>query len=157
MLSEHVSGVLDHKKLVAEYLYLVAFDLLQRARRHDDSKFSPEELDDFERMTPILKTLTYGSEEYKAALKELGSALSHHYQENDHHPEHFEGGISSMTLVELLEMICDWMAATKRVKNGDMHRSLDVNRERFKIDRQLFEVLKNTVNQMVIDEPVEGN
>src|SRR5690242_5622922 len=122
MLSEHISGVLEHKKLVATYLQTIANELIRRALVHDDSKFSAEELDDFERMTPILKTLTYGTDEYKAALKELGPALQHHYQVNDHHPEFFSDGIDAMNLIQIIEMVCDWMAATERVKDGDIEK-----------------------------------
>lgn len=148
MISEHIHGVLAHKRLVAYYLRLVASDLIRRAVEHDDSKFTPEELDAFERMTPILKTLTYGTDAYRDALKELGPALDHHYLANDHHPEHFKDGIEAMSLVQLLEMVCDWMAATARVKDGDIRKSLDINQERFKISPQLFSVLKNTVESI---------
>jgi hypothetical protein len=152
MLSENVTSVLEHKRQVAAYLQIVIASLIQRAIIHDDSKFSPEELESFERVTPRLKTIPYGSEEYRASLKEIQPAIQHHYQINDHHPEHFEAGISSMNLIELLEMICDWMAATQRSPNGDIHRSLDINRSRFGIDSQLFHVLKNTVNTLAIEE-----
>lgn len=33
--------------------------------------------------------------------------LDHHYQNNDHHPEHFELGINGMNLLQLLEMLAD--------------------------------------------------
>lgn len=149
MLSEHIEGVLAHKKLVATYLQTIANELNRRALVHDDSKFTPEELDDFERMTPILKTLTYGTDEYKAALKELGLALQHHYTTNDHHPEFFSGGVSDMNLIQLIEMVCDWMAAVQRMKDGgDIDKSLEVNQQRFGIDDQLTGILRNTVDKL---------
>ena len=40
----------------------------------------------FDKWTPILKTLEYGSEEYKDSLKNLKVALDHHYENNSHHP-----------------------------------------------------------------------
>jgi hypothetical protein len=149
MLTEHISGVLEHKKLVATYLQTIATELNRRALVHDDSKFSPEELDAFERMTPILKTLTYGTDEYKSALKELGPALQHHYQVNDHHPEFFPDGISGMNLIQVVEMICDWMAAVQRMKDGgDIDKSLEINQQRFSINDQLAGIFRNTVDQL---------
>lgn len=149
-MSDHLQGVIDHKQLVAAFLCAVSTDLFQRAAVHDNSKFSPEEFDAFERMTPLLKTLTYGTDAYKEALKELGPALQHHYAANDHHPEHFEGGISQMNLIELTEMVCDWMAAIKRVNNGDIEKSLETNRVRFGIEPQLYGVIKNTVTYLQV-------
>jgi hypothetical protein len=55
---------------------------------HDASKWSPEEWPAFEEATPKLAGMTYGSDEYKAALASIKPALKHHYAENSHHPEH---------------------------------------------------------------------
>lgn len=154
MLSEHVTGVLDHKKQVAFLLHAVTAELLKRAIEHDDSKFSPEELEAFEEATPRLKTLTYGSDEYKAELRKMKYALQHHYQQNRHHPEYFEfesdhiNGIDHMNLIDLIEMVCDWIAAAKRVKDGDIYKSLPINKERFHIDDQLFAILRNTIDYL---------
>jgi hypothetical protein len=154
-MSEHLDGVLEHKKQVARLMQKVASELFERAVLHDYSKFSPEEFDAFERMTPILKTLVYGSEEYRAALREIKPAIQHHYQVNRHHPEYFEfevggiNGISQMNLIDLIEMVCDWIAATQRVKDGDIYKSLPINQERFHIGEQLASILKNTVDCLV--------
>ena len=155
MLSEHVSGVLDHKKQVALLLHAVSTELNKRAIEHDDSKFSFEELEAFEEATPHLKTLTYGSPEYRAALRKIKPAIQHHYQQNRHHPEYFEfeadglHGIDHMNLVDLIEMVCDWVAATKRVKDGDIYKSLPINKERFHISDQLNGIIKNTVDALL--------
>jgi hypothetical protein len=50
-----------------------------------------------------------------------------------------------MSLIDLIEMVCDWMAATMRVKDGDIYKSLEINQERFGIDEQLAGIIKNTV------------
>lgn len=124
-------------------------DLFRRAIEHDDSKFAPEEFDTFERMTPILKTLTYGSDDYKEALKELGPALQHHYKVNSHHPEHFTDGINDMNLIDDLEMVCDWTAATQRVKDGDIFKSLEINTKRFGIDQEHASIIQNTIHVLL--------
>ncbi len=142
---EHIQGVLDHKELVGVFLNAIITDMVRRAIVHDYSKYTPEEFDSFVEATPQLKTLTYGSEEYRTALRKIKPAIKHHYEVNDHHPEHYENGINQMNLLEVVEMVCDWLAATKRVKDGDIFKSLEINKERFGIGDQLYTIIRNTV------------
>lgn len=99
-------------------------------------------------VTPRLRSLTYGTPEYSASLNELGPALKHHYQHNSHHPEHYANGISGMSLLDVIEMLCDWKAAGERHQDGSMERSLQVNRERFSIHPQLQQILENTAREL---------
>jgi hypothetical protein len=134
----------EHIRQVSERLKKVCTELLDRAYFHDASKLSLEEKPVFDTVTPKLKDLPYGSDEYRASLKELGPALAHHYQENSHHPEHYQNGIAGMDLLDLIEMFCDWAAATLRTKDGDMSLGLNVNVARFNIEPQLASILRNT-------------
>lgn len=133
-----------HIRRVGELLTDCTANLNRRAVVHDASKWSPEEWPAFEAATPQLAGITYGSEEYKAALRSIGPAIKHHNAANSHHPEHHTDGIDGMTLLDLIEMMCDWKAATERHDNGSIARSLDHNRERFKIGPQLERILRNT-------------
>lgn len=144
MDSQYASDVMEHKRVVAAYMQQVVDDLYHRATVHDNSKLSSEEATLYEQVVPKLKTLVYGSDEYKETVKELGPALEHHYQENTHHPEHYENGINGMTLIDVIEMLCDWKAVVSK-SNGDIQRSLEINKERFGISDQLFQILKNSV------------
>lgn len=114
-------------------LMLQAISGLQnRAVVHDDSKFSAEEFEAFARETPGLKALTYGSPEYKDALERLGPALRHHYDHNRHHPEYFgPEATDGMNLLDLIEMLADWKAATERHADGSLARSIVGNAKRF--------------------------
>ncbi|SRR5216683_2672673 len=147
-INEHIDGVLEHKKLVASYMAHIASELFMRSAVHDNSKFSPEEFDAFVEATPQLKHLTYGSDEYRQALKHIKPALEHHYLVNRHHPEYYSHGINGMSLIDIIEMVCDWMAAVKRVKDGDIHKSLEINKERFGIDEQLQAIIRGTVQDI---------
>jgi len=115
-----------------------------RAFMHDDSKLQEPEKAGFDQATSRLRLLTYGSDEYKAALAELKPTLDHHYANNRHHPEHFKNGINDMTLIDLIEMFCDWKAATLRHDDGDFGRSLEINKTRFGLSDQLLAIFKNT-------------
>jgi len=102
----------------------------------------------FDEMTPKLRALTYGSEEYKACLQKMGPALKHHYEVNSHHPEHYENGVQGMSLLDILEMLADWKAASMRHNDGSFAESLKINRERFNISPELFTIIKKTVEEL---------
>lgn len=138
----------DHIDAVRRRIQAVCTALTVRAVYHDMSKLQEPEKSVFDRMTPILRTLTYGSDEYKAALVEMGEGLKHHYAHNSHHPEHYPNGIAGMSLLDLIECVCDWKAATERVKEGSMAQSLPINIARFGIDPQLAAVIENTVREL---------
>lgn len=55
--------------------------------------------------------------------------------------------INGMTLVDLIEMLADWRAATERHNDGDLGKSLRIQRNRFGISDQLDEILWNTARE----------
>lgn len=141
---DSTADTLRHAARVAELLAPLAAELVARGIAHDRSKTRDPELSTFDRVTPQLRELTYGTDEYKTALADMGPALAHHYGANRHHPEHFTHGVDGMTLVDLLEMLADWRAATERHADGDLLKSLEIQRERFGIGDQLAGILANT-------------
>ncbi|MBC2712660.1 MAG: hypothetical protein HGJ94_17235 [Desulfosarcina sp.] len=123
-------------------------DLIDRMLDHDDSKLQDPELEHFTRLTPKLKHSTYMSDEYKGFLELLKPALDHHYKNNRHHPEHFPEGVNNMTLVDIIEMLCDWAAACGRHADGNLYQSILKNQLRFGLSAQLTQILINTAADM---------
>ena len=144
MPSAFLTDLIDHKRRVAGHLQVIVDDLFRRATIHDNSKFSQEEYGAYEQAFPGLQKYAYGTDEFRAELRKIKPAIKHHYEANDHHPEHFEQGINRMSLVQLIEMVCDWMAASERSQT-DIKEGLERNKERFGIDDQLFGIIKNTI------------
>lgn len=136
-----------HIKRVNELLIRAAKELMNRAMVHDDSKLKSPEVEYFDEFTPQLQALTYGSSEYAEMLKKLKPALDHHYANNTHHPQHYPGGVNDMDLFDVLEMLLDWKASCERQCDGNILCSLEINKERFKIDAQLAKIMKNTVER----------
>jgi hypothetical protein len=137
----------EHIFKVRALMLKVSAALSNRGRRHDASKLEQPELDLFAEWGPKLKEMEYGTDEYKAALAEMGKALEHHYEHNRHHPEHYgEKGVDGMDLIDLIEMVCDWRAASERMKNGDFLGSLEHNRKRFSLSPQLVRIIANTAD-----------
>jgi hypothetical protein len=129
----------------------IADELLRRSRVHDKTKLEEPELSGWNANVWKLDTLDYGTEEYRAALRDIYPTIQHHYEHNDHHPEFHENGIEDMDLVQLTEMICDWKAATLRMKNPDIHGSIDKNAERFGYGPELTRILHLTVDRYLED------
>ena len=135
---------IQHIETVRAYIRDIIDRLTFRAVEHDRVKLETPEVELFAKLTPKLAAATYGSEEYNAFLKELEPALQHHYAHCRHHPEHFDKGINDMTLVDLVEMLCDWKAASLRQHDGNLLKSIEINAKRFGYDDQLKQIFINT-------------
>jgi hypothetical protein len=136
-----------HIKEVSSNLNIFIHDLVQRGENHDNSKLEEPELSIFAEQTHKLGTVQYGSDEYKKLLEEVKPAIEHHYSKNRHHPEHWPNGLEDMTLVDLCEMLADWKAASKRNKNGNIRRSIEINASKYSMSPQLRTIFENTVRE----------
>lgn len=139
-------ATLMHSLRVGGLIIQLVTAMLGRATTHDLSKTESPEVEAFDRATWRLKTMAYDSPEYAAARADIAPALAHHYEHNPHHPEHHQRGVNGMTLVDLVEMLADWKAASERMATGtgDLARSIRINQERFAMSDQLTEILLNT-------------
>lgn len=54
-----------------------------------------------------------------------------------------------MTLIDLLEMLCDWKASSERHTDGDIYRSIEINQSRFGYSDELKTILKNTIDYLI--------
>lgn len=136
----------DHINRVRHFLNLIQVAIIERGQNHDKSKLEEPELEIFAN-APDLNEIKFDSKEYKESLEEIKPALENHYGKNSHHPQHYKNGINGMDLLDLCEMLCDWMASTERMKAGNIRQSLTTNCERFKITKQLEEILENTIDR----------
>jgi hypothetical protein len=122
--------------------------LINRQEQHDQTKLQSPEVEIFEEYTPKLRGVTYGSDTYRKHMKEMKIAIDHHNKHNRHHPEYFENGIKDMNLIDLIELVCDWKAATLRHGDGDIIKSITMNKERFGYSDELEQILLNTVKYL---------
>lgn len=153
---DHIQEELEHQDKVRRGLSLAISDLLYRSSEHDRSKITEPEITGFTALknSHQLRGYTYGSEEYRAALREFKPTIDHHYQANDHHPEHFPNGIAGMSLTGMIEMLADWDAAKDRSPGGSLHLSILQNADRFGYDAVLAQILINTAVELgMMEEP----
>lgn len=143
-LESHIAGVRDRCLRLAEELY-------RRGMEHDKTKRDPEEFLPMAEHFETLRQTEYGSKEYNDTRALIQSAVDIHYSRNSHHPEHYPNGVNGMCLLDLVEMLCDWAEASKGTVNGSMAKSMEVNKQRFGISEQLFQIMQNTVKKYQID------
>lgn len=146
-LNKHDVEVLKHMLEVGKNILKFIKELQIRAILHDGSKLESPEREIYAQHSDELAKVEYGSPEYKLLCDKVRPAIEHHYSKNRHHPEHFPNGIEDMDLVDLIELLSDWCAATKRNKNGNIHKSIDLNTKKYNISPQLRNILENTVNR----------
>lgn len=139
---------LEHIHNVNVLIRQITQRIENRALDHDKSKLLPPEKEIFDRFTPMDPTVTYGSEDYKNILKQMYIAMEHHYKNNRHHPEYHPNGIKDMDLIDLIELICDWKAATLRHDDGDIRRSMSINQKRFSISPDIMRLINNTLDNL---------
>lgn len=135
----------EHIRTVQRIMGFLISDLQQRQRLHDQSKLISPEVEVFDEYTSRLSSSTYGSDEYKGFLVSMKPALDHHYAANSHHPEHFVAGILGMSLLDIIEMVADWKAASLRHNDGDIRRSIEINQKRFGYSDELMQIMLNTL------------
>lgn len=138
----------EHIREVQSKLHNIIIQLLKRSKNHDKTKLEIPELEIFEKYTPKLANTTYGSDEYKQFLVEMKPALDHHYAHNSHHPEYFPNGIQGMSLLDLIEMLCDWASAVQRHKDGNIEKSIEINQKRFGYSDELKQIFFNTLKDI---------
>lgn len=148
MSYDSATETLKHIRKVQANLGRMVRLLIERGEAHDNSKLGPDEKSFFDEYTPKLSAVTYGSSEYRAMLDGLKPALVHHNAVNSHHPEHYLNGVDGFDLLDLVEMLCDWKAATERHNDGDIMRSIEINEKRFSLSPQVASILRNTVARL---------
>lgn len=137
---------IEHISNLVKVASPIVTDFRERIIHHDASKLKNPEKACYDEMVPKLKETRYGSKEYIAIRKEMQEkGLDHHYAMNRHHPEHFENGIHGMNLVDIIEMLCDWYAASLK-SDTEFEKGFKANVERFHISKDMEEILWNTYN-----------
>lgn len=147
-LSDSKLQTIEHIEEVRKNIRRFTDELTTRGVCHDKSKLESPEAESFAEHDSTFPTLIYGSDEYQRNLASLKSTLDHHYAENRHHPEHFNEGIRDMTLIDIVEMFCDWQASAKRNKNGNLLNSIEINAVRFHMDGLLKQIFVNTAKSI---------
>lgn len=103
------------------------------------------------KMAECLKKLGYE----KVNATGIWKCINLEHSNSSHWDLHFEGYlieefgdisyVSGMNLIDLIEMFCDWFAASTRHVGGNIGRSLEVNKKRFNVADDIIRVFENTI------------
>lgn len=138
---EYIKG---HISRVRRYISTFIQLLIRRAENHDKSKLEEPELSWWKEMDKEPR-YPYGSEEYKQKIKRWNKVFKHHYQYNRHHPEHYEYGVSEMTLIDIVEMMCDWLGYKDTTTVTEALKVCDEQMARYDISEELRQIIFNTL------------
>jgi len=138
---------LEHKKIVEKTMKVIIEDLVYRASIHDNSKLESPEREGYDSLIPELRKAKYGSEKYNQIRKDMmDRCLSHHYEVNRHHPEHFENGIEEFTLVDLVEYFVDTYSASTK-SDTPYSEGVKINAKKHNLPDVLVKIFENTVTE----------
>jgi hypothetical protein len=149
---EVLTDIIQHISEVQENMELFSSALQRRGTAHDRSKLGAFEFDAFVSTREAFKKANYGSPEYQACVDAIKPAVDHHYANNRHHTGYHPRGINDMTLVDIIEMICDWKAAARRSPDKTFTETLDYAFQKYGINGQLQLILRNTFTAMGWDK-----
>lgn len=133
--------IIRHINLVRFNLNKIAHRLKERAVVHDSSKYSLDEFEGFKEINRIARETPFGSQAYKDSIKD-NRAVSLHYSRNTHHPEHYQGGIDEMSLLDIVEMLCDWKAASETYGLTAFKESLEIQKDRYKLTPEQWYMIR---------------
>lgn len=138
---------LAHIAMVREYMMKSVSNLQYRLLHHDDSKLVEPERSAYEGLNEALEGIPFGTNWYRQKIKDhLGEALTHHYEHNSHHPDHWDDGVEGMSLFDLIEFLCDIRAACD--EKGKHEIDLETNAKFHNMHDSVAKILKNTIREM---------
>lgn len=143
-LEHYYQDTRQHILNVQRQMYKVIEKLIARTYNHDSSKYDREEAHTYAKVVPMFKGKKYGTPEHKAVGDMLGEAWEHHEKNNDHHTGYHLNGINDMNLISIIEMLCDWKAASMRNPNQNFKESCLMNCKKYGADDQLTKIIMNT-------------
>lgn len=148
----YTSKLAVHKMGMQALMNGVKHALTRRANRHDASKSIGVEKTVFAENIithPNIWGIVRGEHPLPDTLR---AALAIHAKNNDYIPEHFESGASGMTLMQLIEMICDIIMCAHEQSWSEeeliVFLKSDFRERHPSVSDQLISILCNTVPEL---------
>ena len=88
---------------------------------------------------------TKAEKEYEDKVLRYKPVFDHHYKYNRHHPEHYENCFEDMTLVDLVEMLCDWLGYKEYMTITEAMNICYQQMDRYHMSDDLRRILFNTL------------
>ena len=147
-VEQTISYTEEHIYNVRKLLNKFADVLKQKGETHDQSKLEEPEVYGWAAMD-LEPRYEYGSYEYYDKLRRFSEVFNHHYRVNSHHPEHFINPEYEMTLIDMIEMLCDWFAYKQDVSINEGIKLIKEQCDRFKFSDTIKSLLINTYKEYI--------
>lgn len=135
-----------HQNAVKRWLAHFSMILQSRAIKHDESKLQEPEYSLWKKMDEEPR-YPYGTKEYSSKLKRWQHLFKLHWKDkrNRHHPEHFTSPVVEMDLMDMIEMLCDWLGYKEAVSYSEASKLVDNQCKRFNFPEEFKNLLLNTL------------
>ncbi len=147
-VEQTVSYTQGHIYNVRKLLNKFADVLKQKGETHDQSKLEEPEVYGWAAMD-LEPHYEYGSYEYYDKLRRFSEVFNHHYKVNSHHPEHFVNPEHEMTLIDMVEMLCDWFAYKQDIPIREGVELIREQCDRFGFSDTIMSLLTNTYREYI--------
>jgi hypothetical protein len=139
-----------HKRNVSKRIQMFISLLQKRADNHDNSKLTEPEYSLWCAMD-MEPRYRYGTPEYEDKLRRFRKVFELHYKNNRHHPEHHLNGVNDMNLIDLIEMLCDFISYKEEITYTEASNMLDKQADRFNFSEEIRTLLLNTLNDYYVN------
>jgi hypothetical protein len=145
----------EHIQSVRRLLNKFADALKYKGEVHDQSKLEEPEVYGWAAMD-LEEKYDYGSPEYYDKIRRYSEVFKHHYMVNSHHPEHFKNPEYEMTLVDMIEMLCDWFSYKDDMTLNEAINLINDQCKRFKFSKTIKSLLINTYRDYMSSDLCSG-
>lgn len=151
------SYIRGHINRVRKWMSAFIAALENRSATHDQSKLEENEILGWIQMDQEPR-YDYGTLEYTSKKERYSWLFDKHYAANRHHPEYFEihkNKEAEMDLIDLIEMICDWVSYKDDIRYTEASKLVEVQCDRFGFSEELKQLMINTIRNNFIEIPGE--
>lgn len=145
---EVLTDLLMHISEIQEGLAQMRHELELRGIAHDRTKLLPVEFNAFVKTRPKFKKANYGSREYQECVEMIKPSIEHHYKHNRHHTAFHKNGFADMNLLDILEMLADWRAASRRSPDLSLKDSLPIAYKKYNIPTNMQRHIEATLKYL---------
>lgn len=140
-----------HQRTVRKRLSHFSTILQSRAFIHDESKLQEPEYSLWKQMDEEPR-YPYGTKEYISKLDRWQHLFRMHWNDsrNRHHPEHFTNPITEMDLMDMIEMLCDWLGYKEVLSYTEASKLVDSQCKRFNFPDEFRYLLLNTLTNYFV-------
>lgn len=136
--------IISHKRAVQRWMQRFGIILLRRGEDHDNSKLEEPEFSGWCKMDEEPR-YPYGSYEYKDKVKRFNPLFIEHWRKNRHHPEYFNYNFNDMDLIDIIEMMCDWLGYRDNITYTEASQLVSTQCDRYGFSDELKELILNTL------------